>query len=256
MTGAARQIELPPTRTRAPARKPLGGWIPHPYITTELRPNRDTYKCCTRYNYGVPKSVPQETIELSIDRIVSVALDLVRAEGIDAVTMRRLAQELGVSQMAPYYYINNKTQLLEFVADQAIADLVLPPPEFGSWTQRWKRQIQDALIKFAEYPGLGDVCMAVHLTPRARQLMHEIVEMLLEAGFDRSDAHKSYALVHTYIFGRVGIRERIRAHGASGERRDLYFAPLARPLHGDDFEEYAVDILLAGIGARTLLDAV
>lgn len=201
------------------------------------------------------KRPPPEPNELSVDRIVSVALDLVRAEGIDAITMRRLATELGVSQMAPYYYISNKTQLLEFVADEAIADLSLPPPEYGDWAERWKKQIRDALSRFAEYPGLGEVCLTVHLTPRARRLMHEIVEMLLEAGFERPDAHQAYALVHAYIFGRVGIRERIRSHGHA-ERRDFYFPPLDRPLHGDDFEEFAVDVLMAGIKARALLDAL
>jgi TetR/AcrR family transcriptional regulator, tetracycline repressor protein len=68
-------------------------------------------------------SSPKEP--LSSERIVRTALALVDAEGLDALSMRRLGAELGVDPMAVYYYVPNKAALLDAVVEAVMAEIDL-----------------------------------------------------------------------------------------------------------------------------------
>ncbi|WP_406282428.1 TetR/AcrR family transcriptional regulator [Embleya sp. NBC_00896] len=66
---------------------------------------------------------------LTPGRIAEVAVGIADAEGIDAVTMRRLAGALGVAPMAAYRYVSGKDDLLELMVDQVYSELVAPEPD-------------------------------------------------------------------------------------------------------------------------------
>ena len=65
----------------------------------------------------------------TIDRedVLETALGLLDGEGAEALTMRRLASELGVSAMTPYRYVGSKDELLVVLVDRLAARLVYPP---------------------------------------------------------------------------------------------------------------------------------
>src|SRR5207248_11528910 len=65
---------------------------------------------------------------LTRERVVEAAIALVDAEGIDALTMRRLGKELGVEGMALYTHVENKDGLLNAVSQQILSELELPDP--------------------------------------------------------------------------------------------------------------------------------
>jgi TetR/AcrR family transcriptional regulator, tetracycline repressor protein len=69
------------------------------------------------------KSEPRQP--LSRERIVDAAIALVDAEGLDALTMRRLGAELGMDPMAVYYYVPNKAALLDAVVEAVMAEIDL-----------------------------------------------------------------------------------------------------------------------------------
>ena len=71
-----------------------------------------------------PSPAPRQT--LSSQRIATTAVAIADAEGLEAITMRRLATELGVAPMAPYRYVSGKDDLLELMVDHVYADLRLP----------------------------------------------------------------------------------------------------------------------------------
>lgn len=76
--------------------------------------------------------------ELTRDRIVDAAIALADAEGMAAVTMRRLATELGVAVMSLYRHVANKDELVLLMADRVFAEVSLPdPPPEG-----WRAQIE------------------------------------------------------------------------------------------------------------------
>lgn len=74
---------------------------------------------------------------LSIDAVVRVATDIADAEGLDAVTMRRVAQELGVVPMTLYTYVPGKAELLDLMLDAAYAGMV----HTDTTGQPWRRRV-------------------------------------------------------------------------------------------------------------------
>ncbi|MCG5212184.1 TetR/AcrR family transcriptional regulator C-terminal domain-containing protein [Streptosporangium soli] len=71
-----------------------------------------------------PAPAPRQ--RLSPQRIAMAAVAVADAEGLEAITMRRLATELGVAPMAPYRYVSGKDDLLELMVDHVYAGMRLP----------------------------------------------------------------------------------------------------------------------------------
>ena len=101
-------------------------------------------------NHGSPGNGTNHT--LSESEIVEAALRVVRADGVDKLSMRRLSRELGVSPMAPYYYVADKRELLDLVATAALTGVRKPPPDAGPWQHRLHELIDqiDEMLKHKE----------------------------------------------------------------------------------------------------------
>ena len=63
---------------------------------------------------------------MSRERVLRTAIGLADEEGIDALTMRRLAQELGVEAMTLYHYVDNKEEILGGMIDLVAREVPLP----------------------------------------------------------------------------------------------------------------------------------
>src|SRR5437588_3030206 len=89
---------------------------------------------------------------LSRERILRAAHQLVDDEGLTALSMRRLAQELDVWPMSLYRYFRDKDELVAALADAAAAGIVPPTP-----TETWRDQLGDLLrqtrVVFERHPG-------------------------------------------------------------------------------------------------------
>ncbi|MGW0802695.1 TetR/AcrR family transcriptional regulator [Nonomuraea sp. NPDC002799] len=84
--------------------------------------------------------------KLTAQAIAERALEIGDAEGLDAVTIRRLATDLGVTPMALYWHYKNKEQLLTGMADHLIAGFAPKPADDRSW-QEQLRELVDGLIR-------------------------------------------------------------------------------------------------------------
>ena len=73
---------------------------------------------------------------LTVGEIVEAAIGIADRDGIEAVTMRRLAQSLGVGPMALYTYVPGKAELLDLMLDRAYADM-----PHGSWPEAWRERL-------------------------------------------------------------------------------------------------------------------
>lgn len=76
---------------------------------------------------------------LSQDLIVDTALGVLRAEGLDAVSMRRVAQKLDTGPASLYAHVSNKEELLELMLDRIASEIRLPEPD----PARWQEQIKE-----------------------------------------------------------------------------------------------------------------
>jgi TetR/AcrR family tetracycline transcriptional repressor len=143
---------------------------------------------------------------LSRELIIKEALALLDEHGPGALSMRRLADRLGVAPTALYTHVRGKADLINGLIDQVYAGLTLKPDPDGDWTQQLTTLSQairahllahPAVVPYAlQQPGLG---------PHSLRLGEAIYNVLRPAGFsDQAVVGIVYALL-TYILGFVAL---------------------------------------------------
>ncbi|MEU1428773.1 mycofactocin system transcriptional regulator MftR2 [Nocardia sp. NPDC056611] len=188
---------------------------------------------------------------LSESEIVEAALRVVRQDGVEKLSMRRLSRELGVSPMAPYYYVADKRELLDLVATAALTGVRKPPPEFGTWQMRLRDLIDQIDEKLRKHPGLGDVLIE-QMLGKQLDLIAAVMEILFDAGFDERNVLSAYATIHTYLFGRSKVNPRDRSSlldrvlPEAVERATKHLADL----RGKFSYDFSMDVLIAGLEAQ------
>src|SRR5271156_5585908 len=103
------------------------------------------------------RSGPVARERLSRDTIVDGAIALADAEGLDAVTIRRLAQGHKVTPMALYWHFKDKGELLDGIGERLFAGVVLPAPSRKPWPEQLRSILEallDALRPHPEVAGL------------------------------------------------------------------------------------------------------
>ncbi|MFE3023910.1 mycofactocin system transcriptional regulator MftR2, partial [Nocardia tengchongensis] len=188
---------------------------------------------------------------LSESEIVEAALRVVRQDGVEKLSMRRLSRELGVSPMAPYYYVADKRELLDLVATAALTGVRKPPPEFGTWQMRLRDLIDQIDEKLRKHPGLGDVLIE-QMLGKQLDLIAAVMEILFDAGFDERNVLSAYATIHTYLFGRSKVNPRDRSSlldrvlPEAVERATKHLGDL----RGRYSYDFSMDVLIAGLEAQ------
>src|SRR5215212_6340662 len=90
---------------------------------------------------------PKERVPLSRERVLRGAIAVADSAGVRALTIRSLAAELGVTPMSVYYYVANKSEILDGIVDEVFAEIDLPPGD---------RSTGQVRPSSAEPPPLGD----------------------------------------------------------------------------------------------------
>ncbi len=162
----------------------------------------------------------------TIDReaVLEAALRLLDAEGQEALTMRRLAGELGVSAMAPYRHVGSKDELLIVLVDRLAARLVYPPrppdPK-GAMLALWST-IYDSL---ADHPWVVEVLARRRMmAPSVLVAIEEIHAALRDAGLTIEAAVRAYRLMWNFTLGSLLVRAGAGSEAPS-RQRDLRGAP-------------------------------
>jgi AcrR family transcriptional regulator len=166
---------------------------------------------------GRPPSIDRETV-------LEAALGLLDAEGVEALTMRRLATELGVSAMAPYRYVGSRDELLMVLVDQLAARLSYPARPLdpsGAMLVLWTT-IYDSL---AEHPWVPEVLARRRLmAPSVLDAIEEIHAALRDAGLSIEAAVRAYRLMWNFTLGSLLVRAGASAEDP-GQQRELRGAP-------------------------------
>jgi AcrR family transcriptional regulator len=89
--------------------------------------------------WRAPKTTGRRRQPLSRDAIIEAAVRVLDREGVDALTVRRLGEELGTGSATLYWHVANKNELVELVYDHVVGDVKLPEPT----TSRWQAQLED-----------------------------------------------------------------------------------------------------------------
>lgn len=134
---------------------------------------------------------------LSRSRVVRAAIALADAEGLEAVSMRRLAAELGVVPMALYKHVASKGDLVTAMIDAIVSDY--PTPAEGSeWTASIRARVLGARAALLEHPWLRTAIEgATERTPAVLGHMDALVGDLVAGGCSYDLAHHAmHALGH------------------------------------------------------------
>ncbi|WP_067966658.1 TetR/AcrR family transcriptional regulator [Nocardiopsis trehalosi] len=145
---------------------------------------------------------------LSRDQVVRAAVDVADAEGIDAVSMQRVAKELGYTTMSLYRHVPGKEQLLELMADAASG----PAPDCTGAPGGWRGELEAVVLAMADVLRRHPWSLHLRLSgppigPCGLSWMDALLAPLLRAGLASDEA----LAVISFLNGAV--RELARIHG-------------------------------------------
>ena len=140
---------------------------------------------------------------LTAQDILDAAIEIGDRESLEALTMRRLASELGFSTMALYRHFKNKDDILDGMADQVLGNLRLPD-EIGPDPLTEARRIAEALLAMMrEHPTVVRLLSTRATTSRdsLRGAFERVLARLRQAGLPPGEAVGVYGLLMTYTLG-------------------------------------------------------
>ena len=140
---------------------------------------------------------------LSRARALSTALALADAQGLGGVTMRRLAQELGIEAMSLYHHVANKEDILDGMVDMVFAEIDLPA-DGTDWKTAMRERAQSARAAMLRHPWAISL-MESRSSPGPSTLRHHdaVLGSCRAAGFSVAMAAHAFSLIDSYIYGFV-----------------------------------------------------
>jgi AcrR family transcriptional regulator len=213
---------------------------------------------------AVPKARSRR--RLSRERVLRAAIAHADAGGLEALTMRTLAEELGVAPMALYRHIANKDDLVDAMVDVVFSEIDLPASTASWKTAMRQRAISARKVLSRHRWAIG--LMESRTNPGPANLRHHdaVIGTLRAAGFTTEMAAHAYSLVDSYIYGfaltQMNLPFNTSAEVAEVAQNMLQPFPLneysnlvefitehARKPgydYGDEFE-YGLDVILDGL---------
>jgi len=207
------------------------------------------------------RSRPQ-TPPLTLEAVVRAGVEVIEADGVGALTMRRLAARLGCSPMALYRHVATKQDLIRAIGEHYLADIELPDTEGMPWDEAIISVVSVLHHAVLEQAALVDIVAAQHVDAAAIFRAEEaILGALQSAGLSDTDAVRGLSVITSYTVGATQRRAEQRAGSPAAVHRmqrllqlpaDTF--PTLRALAGElvsvDFElsfEDGLRLLLRGI---------
>jgi len=171
----------------------------------------------------VPRSTRDRPAKapLSIEAVIDAGLRVLRAEGIDAVSMRRVAAELDTGAASLYVYVNNRQDLLNQMFDAVAGQIDLSDkPDPKRWREQLERLLTAARDAMDRYPGIARVPLAnVPTGPNAIRASDHLLGILRAGGVNDRSAAWFADVVFLYVNAAAFERSIYVAEGA--EEADL-----------------------------------
>jgi AcrR family transcriptional regulator len=144
---------------------------------------------------------PKKRAPLSRERVLRSAVDIADTAGIGALTIRSLAQRLGVKPMSIYYYVPNKSAILDGIVDLIFSEIEVPEAG-GDWRSELVRRASSARRVLSRHHwAIG--LMESRRSPGPATLRHHaaVLGTLRKAGFTVEMTAHAYALLDSYVYG-------------------------------------------------------
>ena len=140
-------------------------------------------------------------IPLSRQRVLRAAVALADRGGVGSLSMRKLAQELGVEAMSLYHHVANKDDILDGIVDVVFSEIDLPSGD-ADWRAAMRQRAVSARQALRRHPW-ATALMESRSTPGPANLRHHdaVLGILRNAGFSVELAAHAYSLLDAYIYG-------------------------------------------------------
>ena len=150
---------------------------------------------------GRPEPATEPRPRLSKERVLRAAVALAVRDGIESLSMRKLADELGAGAMSLYHHVPNKEQLLDGMVDIVFSEIELPPTDVDWKTAMRKRAVstREALARHRWAVGLMEG-RTTH-GPSNLSLHNAVLGCLRAAGFSLEMTVHAYSVLDAYIYG-------------------------------------------------------
>ena len=209
---------------------------------------------------------------LTIDAIAAAGLRVVDDEGLDAMTMRRVAQELGTGAASLYAYVDSKERLTELVIDRALAELEPRPAGDEPWQEELKAGLRDVRALFARHRDLARASFARiplgenalratewmiatlrrgELPPKVIAYACDLLPLYVTAIAYEESVYAGEQVSHDEMAGYVAqMRSYFESLPAARFPNVVAFAAaLTAGTEGDERFEFGLDVLIAGLAA-------
>ncbi len=208
-------------------------------------------------------------VRLNKDRVLRAAIQIADKGGIGSLTMRKLAQKLGVEAMTLYYYVAKKDDIVDGILDLVVGEIELPIAG-GEWKAALRRSAISAHQVLLRHPWACGLMMSpARVGPARFRYMESLLGRLREAGFSANMTHHAYHALDSHILGftmwEVGYTTGARQlpDAGAGLRRELtvekypylnehmevHVAESGRKEAGGEFE-FGLDLILDGLDAK------
>ncbi len=211
-------------------------------------------------------SAGKRRVPLDRERVLRAAMALADADGIGALSMRRLGRTLGVEAMSLYNHVSNKDEILAGLIDVIVSDIEIPEGT-GDWKAAMRRRAISMRGAFTLHPwALGLLESRQNAGPAALRYFDSVLGVLRRAGFSAPLALRVFSVLDSYAYGFI-IQEKNLPSGSTAEAREAaegffrqlpageyrYLAEIVVDValkSGFDFEtefEFGLDLLLEAL---------
>jgi AcrR family transcriptional regulator len=143
------------------------------------------------------------------EQVIRVALTMLEGEDAKPLTLRQVADELGISPMAIYGYVEDMQDLLQEASQLALEEICGDAVPSGPWHAQISSAVLDIYRLGHRYPNLVSTALAQNLkSPALYRIREHILDQLVVGGFDDTDALHALGLLLAYPLGFAASRAR------------------------------------------------
>ena len=165
-------------------------------------------------------------MRLSRERVLDAAVALAARDGIESLTMRKLADELGAGAMSLYHHVPNKEQLLDGMVEIVFGEIELPTTDVD-WKTAMRARAVSTREALARHPwAIGLMEGRGSHGPANLSLHNAVLGCLRAAGFSLEATVHAYSVLDAYIYGFA-----LQQRDMSPETADDFAAVAERQMH-------------------------
>jgi AcrR family transcriptional regulator len=214
-----------------------------------------------------PEAAPRQKRPLTRDAIVDAALVLLERDGIQGLSMRRLAQELGAGAASLYWHVGDKEELLSLLLDRIVGEAELPEPDPEHWQDAVKELGRAARRLMKSRRDAAQLSMGrIPAGPNSLPVLERNLAVLAASGLPSRVIAHAVDMFSLYV-GAFAYEESLRVPALGAEGAEPQLADYFRSLPPEDFPlltrmaddltaggaderfEFALELLVRGLEA-------